>query len=333
MPITDPEELERQADELLKKHQAAAAAQQGQAAGAATDQHNADQADNDPPPHQTADTEGQDDATEQRIRNAQARMTRATQEASELRRANAELEQRLNIMQQMINAMQQSQQSGSARGNTANSAPADDPDDLSALDPEFRDALEEYPHVVGPIAKTVTQLRKELLAIKAEGQRDKEESAVRARNEAIARHVSTIASVHGDYEQVIASQEYQDWVSTHPNDFIRVIHRNGTAQDMIWMLNEYKRDKGMPAVDTSRPNAGRSAPSALDRAREESTPRSARAGQASAHGQENPEMLSISKLREFTPQQLARMVNDDPAKVDELLGQIDDLVSRGLVTA
>lgn len=57
-----------------------------------------------------------------------------------------------------------------------------------------------------------------------------------------------IRKVHSDYDEIVATDEFLDWVDEQPTPVQDAIY-DGGSKDVIWALNTYKRIKGIKPVD------------------------------------------------------------------------------------
>jgi len=170
---------------------------------------------------------------EERIANAQRRMTQATQEAAELRRENESLKSENESLKAQVESLQQSAKS--------------DSDTLSQLD----EIGEEY-EMIKPVAadlKKKDQLINEL--------RQKIEQMSETSTDANAEtqrqiHFNTIYAAHPDAQQVAESDAFQAYLankdfehqkSGHQGPYPSQIIQQGSAHEIVQVLNDYKASK------------------------------------------------------------------------------------------
>ncbi len=188
---------------------------------------------------------------EERIKNAQARMTRATQEAAELRKkveplevSNAELkESNTKLHSELQTIKQQLEQIQSA-------PPVEKPDTTQAEDAELQTAMEDYPEVVGPLsrqnqllAKQNQELAKRIDQLEGTVTTTAEEMEAEKRHAAKAAHMATIRAVHADVDDLAQSQDFDGWIGRQPTAIQQIVQK-GTAEDVIWVLDQYKEAIG-----------------------------------------------------------------------------------------
>jgi len=189
---------------------------------------------------------------EERIKNAQARMTRATQEAAELRKkvepleaSNAELKEgNAKLQGELQTIKQQLDQVQSA-------APSKKTDTAKTEDAELQTAMEDYPEVVGPLsrqnellAQQNQELSKRIDQLEGKVTTTTEEMEAEKRQAAQELHMATIRAVHSDVDKIAKSQDFDGWMSRQPAAVQQIVQK-GTADDVIWVLNQYKEAVGL----------------------------------------------------------------------------------------
>lgn len=100
-----------------------------------------------------------------------------------------------------------------------------------AMSQAFQTLLQQIDQKYQPIASSVTQI--------AEKEKDE-----------------TIKSQHPDYSNLIQSQELKDWIDSQPKTLKKAyseILENGSAEDMIEMLNDFKLKTGIKSTQESQP--------------------------------------------------------------------------------
>lgn len=215
----------------------------------------------------------------ERYKNAQARMTQATQEAAQLRRE-------LEALRQQAIAPPQRQ------------IPNEDEEDLSKW-------MQEYPDFAGPIVK---KLNKQQAILK---QLEEQNAQLRAQNETVQRDSfkQVVSAVHPDVGDIVNSDDFHGWLARQPKGISQMAH-NGSADDVIYVLNQYKGSINAPRTSSK-----------LDEARRVATPnvRNASTGASNATGQ----------LKSFTREQIAAMSEKEFEANEEA---IDAAMAAGLVT-
>lgn len=223
------------------------------------------------PPDDQQDTDDQtvgltlENAAE-RIRNAQARMHTATQEASELRRQIQELSGDAMPLKATIERLtgevaewKQKAEAAATQQSAANV------DSSAGIDNAgLQEAMEDYPEVVGPLLNMVKGLEQKMDSLEGTVTKTQEAAAEQTAQE---RHFSTIREQHPDFESTIPSDDFRGWLARQTNA-IQQIAKNGTADDVNWMLSEYKKAVGVDEevisndvddglADTSNPSLSR----------------------------------------------------------------------------
>ncbi|RDL44357.1 hypothetical protein DN730_08105 [Marinomonas piezotolerans] len=206
------DQLEQEADELFaRRNQAPDKSDTAKDESEQTEQEQAEQT----PPEQQDTAETQAERTpeviaEERIKNAQALMTKATQEAAALRRENAQLKEQMEALQ-----------ANPSEGES--NAP-----EVGSLE----DLMEEYPELVGPLVQRLNQLEGKINGIETVSQKSKEDAALEA-------HWDTINQAHPDHMEIAQEPDFQGWVARQP-PVMQQIAQNGSAQDVIYLLDQYK---------------------------------------------------------------------------------------------
>lgn len=244
-------------------------------------------------------------SADKRIKDFQAKMTKATQVAADLRRQNDELSARL-------------------KSNEPTPLPTPDPVD----DSEITALQEEYPSLA-PVFKRITKLQQEnatLLARFSEVQgavtRTAEEVQTDKREQLEAAHFAAIDESHPDAREIAQSDDFQGWILRQPPMYQRAI-AEGTAIDVIDVLTRYKNDVGIHQVDEAETTAAPAEDAApvetkLDKARRLSTP--------TPHKVRTP---PTNARPAFTRAQLDAMPQKEFEKRE---AEIDEAIAAGRVT-
>jgi len=158
---------------------------------------------------------------EKAMKGAQARMTRATQEAAELRKNNEQMMQTI--------AGLKSQVSESER-------------DTSKLN-QIR---EDYPDLAGPLLDELERTRQEVSSTKE--QLSKAEQAKRDEQEAkvAEAHFDRIRAEHPDVDQLIETADWMNWLEDSDAQTKQWIQA-GSSNDVNTVLYQFKSDMGMKA--------------------------------------------------------------------------------------
>lgn len=156
---------------------------------------------------------------EKAMKGAQARMTKATQEAAELRKANEQMMQTI--------AGLKSQVEESAR-------------DTSKL----AQIREDYPDLAGPLLDELERTRQEVTNTKE--QLSQAEQAKRDEQEAKAAeaHFDRIRAEHPDVDQIIETADWMNWLEEADAQTKQWI-QTGSSNDVNSVLYRFKSDMGM----------------------------------------------------------------------------------------
>ena len=156
---------------------------------------------------------------EKAMKGAQARMTKATQEAAELRKLNADLMQAVGDLKGQLEERQKDNES------------------LAKI-------REEYPDIAGPLLDELSRTQAEVSSTKealaAEEQR--RQDALNA--QAQAEHFDRIRAVHPDVDQLIETADWINWLEVQDSRTHEWIER-GSSNDVNAVLYRFKADMGM----------------------------------------------------------------------------------------
>jgi len=249
----------------------------------------------------------------ERIRNAQARMTRATTEAAQLRRSLSDVQadtQRLDDEVRRLQAALHAEPARPPETETATNGMAT----LATL-------RDDYPQIIGPLIDTLSELRSELNAIKGTVttreedlvRRDDEEQKRRVQAAANA-HFGAIRAVHPDFQQVVESDDFKGWIGRQSRIAQIIVYgdgiqssplrRGGNAEEVNDVLTQYKQ-----AVGSSKRS---------NEAREAASPTLRKATRIQSNGRTT-----------FTREQIAAMT---PAEFSKNEAAIDAAMAEGRVT-
>lgn len=154
----------------------------------------------------------------ERVANAQRKMTEATQEAASLRKQVAELQQKLAQIQES-----HSKQTSSNSENITT---------LEALSAE-------YPDLIAPVINEIRTLREQVNQV---GERFDNEAKTKQQEQeekAMKAHMDAILSSHPDALEVSQSIDFQVWLDGMPPMYRQSINQ-GTAQDVVNVLDAFK---------------------------------------------------------------------------------------------
>lgn len=288
-----PEQLEQEADELLKRATQApepepdpepddtAAEPSGEDDGEALEAAVQD----DPPAAPDTDPDLADKlrVAEERVRNAQARMTQATQEAAANRRRIEELERALE---------------------EAKKAPPQPPADTDA-DASLESLMQEYPEIVTPLVERLRHLEGRLGTLSNQVETTHKTVQETTAQESARAHREAVMRAHPDAYAIAATPEFQAWVGTQP-PVVQAAVQNGSTEDAIWVLDQYK-SAAKPAATNDR----------MERARASASP-------AMPSARRQP----VTPQPRFTRDQIARMSPEEFTRHEKA---IDEAMAKGLI--
>lgn len=159
------------------------------------------------------------DKAEKAMKGAQARMTKATQEAAELRKLNADLMQAVGDLKGQLEERQKDNES------------------LAKI-------REEYPDIAGPLLDELSRTQAEVSSTKqalaAEEQRRQDALTAQAQ----AEHFDRIRAVHPDVDQLIETADWINWLEVQDSRTHEWVER-GSSNDVNAVLYRFKADMGM----------------------------------------------------------------------------------------
>jgi chromosome segregation ATPase len=187
---------------------------------------------------------------EKAMKGAQARMTKATQEAADLKRQNADLIRSLTELKgQLV--------------------------DSSRDEGKLAQIREDYPDLAGPLLdelkRTQDEVGKANKAIANQEQAKNQELENRAHHE----HFERIRMAHPDVDQLIDTADWLNWLEDSDYQTKEWV-QTGSSNDVNSVLNKFKADMGQP---TSTPQE-----QALERAKRVADPRMPKARKSNLKG-------------------------------------------------
>lgn len=259
---------------------------------------------------------------QERIRNAQARMTRATEEAAENRRLNEQLSQENAYLRSQVEKIL-------ARLPATPEVPPQQPGALSdngmqssaqtSLASAIDEIADEFPEIAAPIRKALIETERRQQQLENDlRQANHKLSEVSRRNKiaeetsATQAHNNAILAKHADAFEIAGSDDFQGWLDRQP-DVIKTIMKTGSANDVNWMLDQYK----MISAPVTTPNPSTTN---LEHARRIASP-----SMPSAHRSSNA--LNAGKPK-FTSAEIAKMSLQEFAEKE---AEIDAALAAGLV--
>jgi hypothetical protein len=237
----DPEQLEREAEELLKQMMERNANPQSDNQTEEDTSHVPEHDDN--PPAESADTgedgvnetphsedrgdqqsdEGDGDLrkqlriAEERVKNAQARMTKATQETADLRRQMMELQSNMAGLQSRM---------------------AETASHKDEMDDELRTLAEEYPDIASPLLKKLSRLEETVSEYRTQMAAKESQGTLQA-------HFDSIRKSHPDMDDIVTSDDFNGWLDRQSPVWKRVA-QDGSAQEVVDLLDRYRDVLGTP---------------------------------------------------------------------------------------
>lgn len=171
---------------------------------------------------------------DERVKNTQARMTKATQEAAELRKRVYELEEKLAGLE----------------SNPKDSA------ELAKLE-------EDYPDIAKPLLQKIQSLEKRLSDQARESRKAREDADLEG-------HFNTILAAHSDFFEIRDSDDFSAWLNVQ-SPIARRVAASGTADEVVHLVREFKdfkqksalqgtekaRSVAEPAISRTAPNVSK----------------------------------------------------------------------------
>lgn len=156
---------------------------------------------------------------EQRVKNAQAKMTKALQETSALRkhmenvqRVNDELSQQLAVKEEK--------------------------------DDRLDEVRENYPDIAGPLLDALEKQKTEVRQTREALAKQQRAEFEREQDVEIEEHWSRIRSSHPDVDDLIVTNEWNDWLSDQTQTVQRWVNE-GSSNDAVSVLEKFKSDMGI----------------------------------------------------------------------------------------
>ncbi|HEX7013175.1 MAG TPA: hypothetical protein VF161_10520 [Steroidobacteraceae bacterium] len=225
-----------------------------------------------PEPSPPADSDELDGLTlenaQERIRNAQARMHRATREAAELRRENKALAEKSQGLESEVARLKQELEAAKNAPPATDSAPSGEiPADLEGLKEDYPSLYEKF---VQPLLTSVTALQKQVQVLGGQVGEVSKTVAEKAKEERAAEeqaHIDAILKAHPDAFDIRNSDEFEGWLDRQTPMTRRAIDE-GTAADVIEVLDRYKQAVGSARINQARAAATPATPRARTQPKE-----------------------------------------------------------------
>jgi DNA repair exonuclease SbcCD ATPase subunit len=250
------EKLEKEADEMMKQIQDSQTESEPEAKGLATEE--AEETDTpeevvedvEASPDESQETEESSDQSieevqeeetksdkgllsadqwEERYKNAQARMTKATQREKELEAKIAEMNNKITAMESMKSETRIEQQK-------------------EEVNVDLGEIMKDYPEIVKPLQKYVDA---RISAVDNKVNQATEEVLKAQKEEADRKHYAAIADVHPDWKSVSGSDDFAIWLERQSRMW-RNAASEGDAQDVVALLSKYKNDLGLVSKKVSK---------------------------------------------------------------------------------
>lgn len=273
MPNVDPKQLEQEADDIIRSLSGTPPAEvkpDTEAPIEAADELPADEPEVSKPGETApaaADTDDAEGLTlenmAERVRNAQARMHRATQEAAVDRRSLSDAQLDLQTLEadveRLQNALEQAQ---------SPPAKADSGQDAATLE----SLIDEYPTIIGPIIARLKTMDEKVSAVEGSVTQQAQAETHNRDRAAQEAHFNALRAAHPDYISVANSEEFQGWLDRQPGAYRIFLYgdglaksrtsKGGTAAEIISVFNAYSRAIGktkqaVEAIDASTPSLRR----------------------------------------------------------------------------
>ncbi len=250
------EKLEKEADEMLKHIEDSQTESEPEAKGLATEEAEVDDTpeevveDAETLPDESQETEEASDQQEEEIqeednksdkgllsaeqweeryKNAQARMTKATQREKELESKIAEMDNKIKAMEVMKSEARIEQQK-------------------EEVNVDLGEIAKDYPEIVKPLQKYVDA---RIASVDQKVSQATEEVLKAQQEEADKKHYGAIAEAHADWKSVSSSEEFTLWLGRQSRMW-QSAASEGDAQDVISLLTKYKTDLGLISKKASK---------------------------------------------------------------------------------
>ena len=250
------EKLEKEADEMLKQIQDSQQESEPEAKGLATEEAEVEDTpeevveDAETLPDESQETEEASDQQEEEIqeeddksdkgllsaeqweeryKNAQARMTKATQREKELESKIAEMDNKIKAMEVMKSEARIEQQK-------------------EEVNIDLGEIMKDYPEIVKPLQKYVDA---RIASVDQKVQQATQQVLDSQKEEADRKHYAAIADVHPDWKSVSSSDDFTIWLERQSRMW-RNAASEGDAQDVIALLSKYKNDLGLVSKKVSK---------------------------------------------------------------------------------
>jgi DNA repair exonuclease SbcCD ATPase subunit len=250
------EKLEKEADEMLKQIQDSQQESEPEAKGLATEEAEVEDTpeevveDVETLPDESQETEEASDQQEEEIqeeetksdkgllsaeqweeryKNAQARMTKATQREKELETKIAEMSNKITAIESMKSEARIEKQK-------------------EEVNIDLGEIMKDYPEIVKPLQNYVDA---RIASVDQKMQQATQEVLKSQQEEADRKHYAAIAEEHPDWKSVSTSDDFTIWLERQSRMW-RTAASDGDAQDVIALLSKYKNDLGLVSKKVSK---------------------------------------------------------------------------------
>jgi hypothetical protein len=268
-----------------------------------------------------SDDTQQDDTKEtvdaDRYHNAVKAMNKAQQEAAELRKQIAGINQQDDNRDALIQQLQAQLQELQSKSQESTPEPESTPDIVD--DEELNEAKEIYPEVVNPLLKIISNLEAKLSQkltgvesevgnIKGVADRYQKTEAETAEQ----KYWNAIEERHNDVREIVKTPEYAEWYHQQA-PMIQKALSEGTAQDAVSALDLFRLSYPKEVAEQEPVRKPTNKPDKLAAAKEAAIP--------NIKGQQKPEQKP-----KFTQAQIAKMSREEFMKNE---AAIDEAMASG----
>lgn len=250
------EKLEKEADEMLKQIQDSQQESEPEAKGLATEEAEVEDTpeevveDVETLPDESQETEEASDQQEEEIqeeetksdkgllsaeqweeryKNAQARMTKATQREKELEAKITEMSNKITAIESMKSEARIEKQK-------------------EEVNIDLGEIMKDYPEIVKPLQSYVDA---RIASVDQKMQQATQEVLKSQQEEADRKHYAAIAEEHPDWKSISTSDDFTIWLERQSRMW-RTAASDGDAQDVIALLSKYKNDLGLVSKKVSK---------------------------------------------------------------------------------
>jgi hypothetical protein len=166
---------------------------------------------------------------EERYKNAQARMTKATQREKELEAKISEMSNKITAIESMKSDTRIERQK-------------------EEVNVDLAEIVKDYPEIVKPLQQYVDA---RIASVDQRVNQATEEVLKSQRDEADKKHYGAIADVHPDWKSTSDSEDFTLWLGRQSRMW-QSAASEGDAQDVVSLLSKYKKDLGLTPKSVSK---------------------------------------------------------------------------------